>query len=337
MDWVDVLGLATICVGHIIFAPLLLYYKYQKDKLKHKDMLTIRQSSMIDVQVGLSVTGILFERLFVCGVAVWQIPALSNYQWLASSFDGLFIWGVLLLFVLRIWLLFFSMKWNKSIAKQTWTTHINPNYKSFFQHHHDTIGNFEYLLKILLIPFILFVIIESFCEHLIGSPFIIHLLALFSILCIIPSVMMYNRIDQAKDVFGIKREIGCQCIVLAIIVALHLILVILDLAHNVNDRIQWLVRLFIGSVVLFTMSFISTYFPVHLYRKRHRVNRHGMTSSRLYLHTPASSHNEGENMNQSPIQSSEHGMFRMLRVLSNERGFKAFMTHLVWYSKKDVM
>jgi len=336
MDCIDVLGFVTICLGHFIFIPLVLYYKHQKDKLRHKDMFAHRQSALVDIQIGLSAIGILFERLFVCGVAVWILPSLSSLHWLVTIFDGLFIWSILVLFFLRIWLLFFSMKWHQSVAKQAWATHINPNYKSFYILRRDSFGDFCFLLKLLIIPFLFFVAAEAMLETLITSPFVIHLLGLISILLIVPSVIMYRHLDQNKDVFGIKREIAMQCMVLVAISAVHLLLIAEDFAVRFEwldlygqmsagdyDRIQWLIRLFIGSAELFAIPFISTFFPVHLYRKRNRMNRDNLDTSKRFR-----SFCEDGSSQIAARQQPEHGVFRMLHVLSDPQGFKAFMSHL---------
>eukprot|EP01084_Bolivina_argentea_P207382 353832_1 len=323
LDLIDIFGIIVIFIDCFIFVPILLYCLCKFIQLKDTEVMKHRKSKLVYTKTILSIIGIGFERLFVCSVTVWNINLFDQYKWLIYVSDGIFIWGVFILFFMKIWLLFYSIAYHQSLAKDTWKKEINSQYKSWYISHKNTCGNFNCLLKMLIIPFFLYIALEIYIDIYHIEHISNHSLAISSLILLIPSFKLYCKLKTniLDDVFGIKKEIGYQCFILFIIMLLYIALSITDifLFHNNNSktklRIEWLIRIFIGSLVLFLMSFVSTYFPIRQYKYNQLLYSQQMEATKDISDTDGIKHS--------------HGVKSMIHVLADEQGFKGFMMHLV--------
>eukprot|EP01084_Bolivina_argentea_P291941 501811_1 len=313
MDLIDVCGIGVIAIGWFIFTPLLIYYLYRFIRLKHTEIMKHRKYKLVYLKNALSIIGILFERAFICSVMVWNIQVLQHYKWLIYVLDGVFVWGVFVLFSMKIWLLFYSIGYHESLAKSTWKKHINPNYKSWYISHKNTCGNFSCIAKVSWLPFIAYILIEMYVERFYFQYISIHCLIVSSLILLLPSLILYCKLKPTHDVFGIRREISYQCAILFIVMVLYIgILASNFFMIHLIDRLEWLIQIFIGSVILFLMSFISTFFPVQHKKQLNEL----INPSNAYM----------ASLEDAP---HTHGVKSMIHVLRDEQGFKGFMMHLV--------
>ena len=348
VDIIDITGIVIICIGYFIFTPILIYYLYRFIRLQNvSDIMKHRKTKLVYLQNGLSLIAIIFERLFVTSVTVWNFNNIIqinqyNLKWLIYICDGIFIWGIFILFFIKIWLLFYSIQYHQSLAKLTWKKELNPHYKSWYVVHKKSYGNFNFIIKLLLIPFILYIISEIYIEITIFEHISTHSFVISSLLLLIPSFILYCKLSKINDIFGIKKEIGVQILTLFIIMLLYITLFLTDffltrypISYQSEkpknyQRIEWLIRIFLGTVTLFSLTFISTYFPYKLHQRQlakehENYIQHQVSRSQFTAQTSISIEHESQQ------QQHSHGVKSMIHVLSDEKGFKGFMMHLVCY------
>ena len=197
------------------------------------------------------------------------IYSLSWSFWVFS----VFIWICLL--AIKNWLIYYKDKWSFYIAQSKWQQIINPNVLSgdlytaqnWFIVNHDTYGHFGYVVK-------LFGGGAVFCGMIVSlvwllPPHVPHTAAyyvciLVTMICYTPWVLLYIyclwKTPPLDDPFHIHWESKMHAKILALNLPNPPLCTVY--AALTGDLRAFFVTSFIGSIALFSMLFVSTYFLI---------------------------------------------------------------------------
>eukprot|EP01084_Bolivina_argentea_P306909 530418_1 len=309
-DWLDIAAICEICVTYCILLPTLIYFCYQFNKIDvNSNVLKHRNQRLVNYMNILSVLSLIIEIPLEIFMNVFTI--FTTY--VTSCF---FTWSVFILFVIKSWLLYYNFQYHLSLSKLTWKQEINPRYRSWYILHKNKCGNLSYCIRIIIIPFIIYNVIEIVLEYIFKTNLFVHSAIILSLLVLIPSFILYKRLKYITDTFQIKTELFYQQIIICILI---FILLINSIVHTIivnnstTDRFQSLLNIIIMSMVIFSISFISTWHPVRLSEREMKFK----TGSR-YIHTQ-----------QQSVNNVKFGVKPLLRCIADPKGFNAFIRHLV--------
>ena len=93
----------------------------------------------------------------------------ENYpDWLTSAISAAVVWGIELLLCIKSHLLFFQQKYHDSILNETWNKDINSSWSDWFIRNKNKCGSFKYVVKFLIIPYIILIIVAALGEPVFG-------------------------------------------------------------------------------------------------------------------------------------------------------------------------
>eukprot|EP01084_Bolivina_argentea_P042719 78748_1 len=319
LDVVDFIGLFAALIGSLILVPICLYTLIQFYKLRRVDMIKNRRIKLVYYMNILAIFGLLFQwaKLNRNVFGIYMNDILTQ---LIYIIDGIFIWSIMSLFCIKTWLLFYDKQYHEANADQIWKTQINKEYKSWFELNKNKWGNFDYIIKIIVIPLLLCVCLESILEVMFLLKFNINSMIILSIIWLPPScILQCVYLKGFDDIFGIKKEILYQIILMIIILFIHIIPFLFQIRNviYVNDntlihRIDSLLAIILSSITLFSISFISTVYPIYLHKNKQKE-----------LNIMNLQHNSSSSTNIKGWTWTD-----MLNILSHKKGFQVFMKHL---------
>eukprot|EP01083_Nonionella_stella_P052369 138957_1 len=327
MDVVSQLGLITGLICVLLFAPITIWLLIYFYRLRCVELMKHRQNLLVYCMNLITVTGLLFEWVSL-SLNVWNADMSLTWTHFIYLLDNSFLWCVFALFCVKTWLLFYDKQYHASVAAQAWKEQINARYTSWYITNKQKWGNFNYIMKVILIPLLLCMILEGVVETILLQ-FHVHSMLVLSIIFLIPSAILHCLLKGFDDIYGIKREILYQIIVMFVIMCIHMIELGLIIRSELSDRMDWLIAIIIESVTLFLMSFIPTAYPIYLHRKQCQMRELSKYQTNL-----ASAHSNSElqispSSSASPHHKTHNRMGHMLTVIADENGFNAFMEHLI--------
>ena len=192
-----------------------------------------------------------------------------------------------------------------------------------------TWGNAKYIAKILIVTFGIYAVIQLCAEYAIFI-YEVHTcsLLLISVIFAIPTFVIYFKLRGKVDMFHSRKEIGYQCVVMLLFFGINALAFATEsgtifyqseVTQSSIHHSHLVVRELPTSCTVFTSAFITIY-AIHkemmklgrnseLFRRRNRMAKPNAKSAK-----------------------SISGVHAMLKTISNHRGFKAFMQHLVEYT-----
>eukprot|EP01084_Bolivina_argentea_P002059 3792_1 len=323
MDIIDIMGLVVVLIGSLILSPILSYSLYRFHKIRKASIMKFRNLTLIYLINILVLCTILLVSFFVCSIDIWHI--IDNTPWnpYNISIAPFIIWYIYLLFAIKTWLLHFEQKYHLSLVHLTWKKLINQYAKSWHISTRHKFGNYKYLLKFGLIPYFIYIIIETTINVQlqrsnystavrIVSTFINWILTAFPLLF---SCAIYYRFHSKgfKDIYKISNEIKYQCIVIIICLILNTICVGIYLYYSISIRIQCLLNLILTYILLFGIAIFTTTYPVYIYHKQLQINK-------LTIY---------QNKNNPYNPKHNIGIKHITQLIKNFDGFKQFILHLL--------
>ena len=353
IDEVDICGFLAVTFGWFICVPIIIYYLYKLHEISDETIMQNRHLSSIYTLNGLILCTLIFLQLFDALFTIWNISMYKIQSiipmWILYLINAIFILPIFDQFVLKTYLLYFEQKYQLAIINMTWLKHINNGVTDWYITKRQTFGNFNYLLKISIIPYILqlsmYIIVHIWFD---GKSLLFHILTLlFSSLPLIIALILFQRVKGFDDLYGIKDEIKYQCIIIFIMLIIYLLLFItFEFLPSTPKliRIEWISYLIFINILFFGLSILSTAYPVYL-----NLYHYGITNNNkndqiaikmLSLRRQSSSlkmiYHRGHTKDISSI-SSKNGLKskssaktkHLLECISNEKWFISFMQHLV--------
>lgn len=358
MDVFQVLGWIYIITNYIVIFPLLWYYlsklhsviqktRDNKNVMESSDGHTVKQNNgnnnnsdhnyfitnliavrsptfiyMISI---ISFTGILIERPLLCIRRVLLINIMPI--WLSRTFGVLLMVGILTLFAIKSYYLYFKQKYNTIISEISWRVNINPTeaYNNWYYKNNQRFGNVTWLIKFSSIPFIILILTEMI-QIFYGKGNETIFILIHLILLIIPisvMIMVFYKLykHKIKDIYKLSNEVKYQLIILGISTFIYIfILLLLDKAVWDNDQqqIKWLFTCYISTfILLFLCTTINLKYPLIIIEQH---KNHTLVANAQKIKSMSELDNKSEY--RLSIQA-------MQDCLSNYDTFKLFMQHLV--------
>eukprot|EP01083_Nonionella_stella_P034615 94718_1 len=315
--WPFVVGFCQIAIGYFIYVPIILYFCHVFKKIPlDSEALKNRNKDLVYWMTLLSILSLALETPFELIVCVFHNDSLG---YIATDF---FMWSLFLLFTIKSWLLYFNLQYHFSLLKLQWKTEINPRYRSWYILNRNTYGDLKYCLRIITLPFLLYMFIISLLQYLFATDLFIYSSLILSCLVIIPSSALYRRLQSMEDLFDIRKELFYQqtiiCVSMGFMISIRLILIILVkyydlLSKHTTKMVTTLIHAFIVSVAVFLISLNSLCYPAKSHQEhldKRRDNEDSTTTSSYSAQTMLS-------------------VKAMLLCIADRQGFSAFMRHLV--------
>ena len=175
MDVIDILAQGFICIDYLVICPILVYFVYKFKKYsasiqpKYKDIIKNRSKTLIYLINIVIIFTLLFERTFLLCSKVWiAIDLTTSYSWIVYLFLSSTWTYIMILFIIKVYHLYYKQQYNTSIANVSWRKDINPDDKDWYISHKLTFGNTIFCIKISIIPYIFIVVIETITPILVG-------------------------------------------------------------------------------------------------------------------------------------------------------------------------
>lgn len=348
-DVVDVFGILAVTFGWFICVPIIIYYLYKLHQISDETIMQNRHLSSIYTLNGLILCTLIFLQLFDALFTIWNVSMYKIQSiipfWVLYLINAIFILPIFHQFALKTYLLYFEQKYQLAIINITWLKQLNNGVTDWYITKRHTFGNFNYLLKLSIIPYTIqlsmYIVVHVWFD---GKPLLFHILTLlFSSLPLIIALVLFCRVKGFDDLYGIKNEIKYQCIIIFVMLIIYLILfVTFEFLPSTSKliRIEWITYLIFIDFLFFGLSILSTAYPVYL-------NLYGITTTNdpnaikmLSLRRQSSSlkmiYHRGHTKDISSI-SSKNGLKskssgktkHLLECISDEKWFISFMQHLV--------
>ena len=332
MDSIDIVGFLFITINYFIIVPIFIYFLYQfyqysknscfKDEL-HRSKTLIYLINIIIIFT------ILFERTFLLCSKVCIIIIINDF--LIYLFISILWSFIMILFIIKVYHLYYKQEYNASIANMSWRKDINPTDQNWYISHKSTFGNTIFLIKLSIIPYIFIVLIETFVPIFIGSNllFFIEYGFITSILSII-ALYFFNKTKLFNDIYGIRHELLFQCIGLCLALFLYILItfifsIIINQNNNNNNninltRIEWLCQYIISMIIAISIGLISTIYPIKLIKNKQKSNTLALSD----ISPDSDSKNDIKGYAEY-IRNAKAMEF----IISDYNSFKQFMQYLV--------
>lgn len=350
----QIAGCSIIGLGGLVFTPILIYYWHQFYRLSRTVTMKHKNKKLINYMMICTIFGLVFEIPFIILCKMLFIDIMNDiyliHSWIISAIDSCYLALIFLFYSIYLWLLFYYKQYHIAIAEIAWKKAINARYRSWYILNKNKFGDYHYIIKISIIPFIIYCIFQCFIEYvLFHKNLSFHSVVLLSIIFIIPSFMISYKLRKSSDIFDIKKEIHYQCISVIIFVIIYLTELITDFitfSNNHNNtkyslfyQIQTLTISFLTTVIIFAMALILIKFSLN--QAKSLLNpwtKNSQSALSVLTHpkmlslektsTVSRDSKLPDNLPQQP-STSNHGINSMLETISDNAGFKAYMQHLV--------
>ena len=231
-DAIDIVGLSILFISIFICVPIIIYYllKFHKH-YADKTIMKYRNKSLIYTINILSIILLTIDRTYLSITCVLNISFFKNNlpTWPCYWGSSFSFWSIFLLFFIKTYLLYYEQRYHLSMINITWKKQINPEIECWYiQHRQSGFGNFKFLLKISIVPFIIIVCAEAFGENLLGNNLIFNILHLIIMgIPLILSFVIFFKTKSFNDHYRIRKEILYQIIIISIFIIFHVTIFIL--------------------------------------------------------------------------------------------------------------
>ena len=247
MDYVDICGIIMLIIGIFICSPILIYALFRFHGIKNAAILKYRNVTLTYFINILVLFTIIIERSCAFYTCIWNIDnTMSKVSlWIAHIGYGVCVWSIYLLFAIKTWLLYYEQKYHLSLINQVWKRLINESNTSWYILNRHKYGDHKYLLKISIIPYILYIVVETLINiYLHQFSMVIQIIFTFInwILTCFPLIfacIIYYKFHskQFKDVYNISNELKYECIVIIICLIAKTIFISVSLYLHSQQKI----------------------------------------------------------------------------------------------------
>ena len=288
MDALNIVALIILCVGYIVYTPLIIYYWNKFNKMKKEQMFRYRSPILVNTFNFVSLSTLIIYETYICFGRVFE---LFEYPlWSFYFVIGINWWCVLGLFATKTFLLFYNQKYNMAVVNSVWQKDINPFKLNWYISKRSTFGSVSWILTRIFLPFYIFsvailTILPSFIIENKHSMIIMHLVN--TLIISVPLIFSYVIAWKAKDTidaYGIRNEMIKQCFFVALSLIFYFITFIsLEIgkissdSHYIVqelDRFEWCSYMLIGQILICGLTMSTTYYPIYLfnYKKSHGIS-----------------------------------------------------------------
>ncbi len=343
---VQLIACIIMFVGIFILAPILSFCWMKFLRVSKSVTMKHKNVQIINWIIMTSMFGLIIEVPLIISCTIWNVNSFTFILslWMISAINSIYICIIFLLYSIHLWLLFYYKQYHIAIAEIAWKKAINARYRSWYILNKSKWGNFNYIIKIMSFPFILYIFIQFGMEYMLFiKGLLFDSIILLSILFLIPSFSIYCKLKKYNDIFNIKKEVKYQCIITVIFMIIYLSVFTMEtltdfiIADNNNSDLKTFTfqigRLLLSLttiIVIFTMSFIL----ISSHCKSTPIQKDTMDT---FSSAESTNNNNISNININAftMNSINHGVQGMLEVIADNQGFKQYMQHLVRYREID--
>eukprot|EP01084_Bolivina_argentea_P066107 120504_1 len=280
---VEIALIIVLILHYTVIIPLV-YFTYQFYQTKANQIIQFRDPPYV----------VCFNSLIVLDFSVnvtrhtlHQLDLLNYPIWVTGITSGIFIWGFFDLLVIKSYLLFFTFQYHKSIENFIWKKEINEQWSDFYIRNKNTWGNFSYLIRWVLIPYILTIIIQTvggvyFLEYM----FIFYAIVLFTPILLL--IIFAYYMGKFIDIYGIRKEIIGQILTLLFGAILYFIIARIVRANVDSETYAKApINTIIVGIIFGTISISSVYYPLRLIRNQYLkvISNHANPSQNIIINT----------------------------------------------------
>eukprot|EP01084_Bolivina_argentea_P078276 142006_1 len=275
-----VANITALLLIYLVIIPLICYYTCKFYKNKSNSLMQHRDPAFVLCLNFLIIFGMLTDRTLKIMVELSQIQ-IAHY--ITSFFSGIYTWGIIDLVCIKSYLLFYQHRYHDSIQNMCWKTNINSSWCDWYVQNINTWGKFSYIIRWILVPYLIAIIIETMNETVFGVlfMFIFHLIVLVIPLSLF--VFFVARLRSFYDIYGIRKEILGQ--IAAIIITGFVYFIVNFLFKSVcgSKRCIDAATGYFGSFAIIVsfgiVGISSVYYPLYLLNKQQIQTPNGQSPS----------------------------------------------------------
>lgn len=348
IDTLDIIALIWMIFNYIILCPIMIYsaYKFCSNIREYESLKKYRNKPLVCCLNIMMLFTLLCERPYANAVIIWQIIEINWIYYFVFSISW---WSAFFLFFVKVFHLYYKQKYNIAIADLIWKKEINPDEanNNWFIVNKSSYGDPIYMIKIVSIPFLISVFINTLISYIYKEGLILDFTQyIIASLPILASFIIFYKSKNLSDIYKIRNEIFIQCIIIIIALSIYLgIFLYFKLDSNwINNpdgiRIEWLFRNLVANLCAVGLALIPTIYPLYLYQSA-EVMKLSQLVSQVTDNTPIPSKNGdgvGTGFPSNPDTeltevTNEFGetltIINLKRIISEYETFKYFMQHLV--------
>jgi len=325
LDAVSVTGVVLHAVSVFILCPLIVYFLVQFTKIRHEKVCKYRVVWLCQLNNGVVLIGLVLEPSYILITRV--LVAVELPSWIGFLILSITWWAAMSLFAIKVYHLHYEQQCNVSIAKMSMAK-LAPNNNDWYILNRGRVGNPYWTLRIAFVPYIAFCVVGSLCPLLFEDDERLILFVENTVLSVFPigvSVLMLRKTGSLRDIYGIRDEIGIQCI--GFIVAFFLFVVpgAFFTFHHGEERMEWLFCIPQSQMTAVSVAIVSTAFPVH---------RHWSTATTNKMRQHIEDHDRQHVAGGSPSSSPSHSpRSRQMSTFSNATALKWVIADSVAYQQ----
>eukprot|EP01083_Nonionella_stella_P014121 39726_1 len=287
MDGLAIAAIAWMIFNYIILCPLMIYFLYMFHRIdidsnvaahisgNHHQINKYRSKPITYILNLIMFIILLIERPLANAIGVWCI---FNLNWLYYFTFSITWWSAFCLFSIKVFYLYYNQQYALSLADIGWQKAINPveNNANWYINNRAKYGNPRYYLKILSIPFIIAVLINTTIAFIFGENLPLDVTQyLIGSIPILFSFIIFFKSRKLDDIYKIRNETLYQCIILAIALLLYVFLFLMfGLSPQPNGkRLEWVLRNLIANLFAIGLALIPTAYPVLTHKHLQQVIR----------------------------------------------------------------
>eukprot|EP01084_Bolivina_argentea_P183814 317128_1 len=172
MDGIDVAAIVWMFFNYTVLCPIMIYYLYRFYHIRKNELvMQFRNKHIIYILNAMMLLTLLAERFYANAVAVWSVLPINGLYYLIFSVTW---WSGFFLFLVKVFSLYFKQQYAICVVDMAWKTEINPDEKlNWFIMHKRTYGDPIYCAKLLAIPFVISVLINTIISVVFGESLVL--------------------------------------------------------------------------------------------------------------------------------------------------------------------
>ena len=218
MDGLDIAGIAWIIFNYLILCPTMMYSAYLFCKVDPDESLKkYRNKKLVCCLNIMMLFTLLLERPYANAVIIWKIIKINWIYYFVFSVSW---WSAFFLLFVKVFHLYYNQKYNIAIADLAWKMELNPNdaNNNWFIINKNKYGDPIYMIKLVSIPFIISVLLNTVLSYIVGEGLILDFAQLIiASIPIIASFIIFYKSKDISDIYKIRNEIFIQCIIIIMI------------------------------------------------------------------------------------------------------------------------
>eukprot|EP01084_Bolivina_argentea_P002594 4798_1 len=317
MEALDVISIAWILFNYVVLCPILVFSLYKFNKMdRDEKMMKYRSKKLVLIINIVMLFILLFNRLYTNSVSMLKFLDIRN-KWIFYLNFSLLFWSVFILFAIKVFHLYYKQRYSSAFQDMVWKKEINPNTYNWFISNKNKFGRPKYCIKIIIIPFIICVAINTFVAYAKIDALILHCIQYsIPLICILFSLLVFYKSKDIKDIYFIRNEIFYQIILLMVALLLYICTLISFriILPNPNQnviRIEWLCRNLCADLLVVGLALISTIYPLYIHNSKYDL----ISNNGLKQH--------------KKIGRTYNSTDAIQQILANYDSYRIFMQYLV--------